>query len=288
MWRYLAAVAALLLVSGCTSEPDPARPALWEITTPGGQKGWLFGTIHALKRPADWRSAKVEKALVLADTLVVELVDEGDEERDPARIFAQLAQNKRIPQLDERVEPALRGRLAQVLKQAGLDENQFTDTETWAVALTLARASDSQANSKHGIDRALRAHWYEHEHGSRHELEGVRGQLSIFDTLPEKEQRDLLSAVLRDGGKEDQQLASAWRRGDMATIERETTHGMLADPELRKALLTDRNRNWAGQIEALLRRGQAPFVAVGAAHMAGPDGLPALLGAKGYTVTRIQ
>ena len=288
MPRWLGAVAALMLAAGCSLRPEPANPALWEITASDGRKAWLFGTIHALERPADWRSARVEKALVLADTLVVELVDEGDEERDPARIFAQLAQNNRLPRIEERVEPALRGRLAQVLKQAGLDESQFTDTETWAVALTLARASDRQADSEHGIDRALRADWTQHQHGRRHELEGVRGQLSIFDALPESEQRDLLSAVLRDAGKDDQQLARAWRSGDMAAIEHETTRGMLADPQLRKALLTDRNRNWAGQIDTMLRRGESPFVAVGAAHMAGPEGLPALLKAEGYKVTRVQ
>jgi uncharacterized protein len=107
--------------------------------------------------------------------------------------------------------------------------------------------------------------------------------------MPEREQRDLLSAVVRDDDSSpDGSLAEAWRNGDFARIEAETRRGMLADPELREALFTGRNRAWTARIAGLLGRGERVFVAVGAAHMAGEDGVPEMLRARGFTVRRIQ
>ena len=71
-----------------------------------------------------------------------------------------------------------------------------------------------------------------------------------------------------------------------ATTQRGQDYSRLA--EMYQALLVKRNQAWAERIEPLLAEGRRPLVAVGTAHLLGPDGVAALLEARGYTVRRIQ
>lgn len=276
-----------LAIAACSPEPQPAHPALWRVEGPHGEQAWLFGTIHSLERPAHWRSAPVDAALRGSDRIVVEVGNLADQAA-LRKTFASLSQSPGLPRLSARVEPALRPRLAEALQKAGAREDDFANVETWAAALSLARAGQSADDAENGIDRAVLA---AADGKPVVELEGALAQLRIFDALPEEEQRHLLAAVLRDAGSIDNEsgdLAQAWRKGDMRRIEAETHKGLLADPELREALYAGRNRAWSDRLAAMLARGEHPFVAVGAAHMAGSEGLPALLAARGYKVTRVQ
>jgi uncharacterized protein YbaP (TraB family) len=49
-------------------------------------------------------------------------------------------------------------------------------------------------------------------------------------------------------------------------------------------LLDDRNQAWVPKITAMLREKHTFFITVGAGHLTGPKGVPALLRAAGYTV----
>lgn len=286
MRRLFAALLLALLAACHQPKPLPAKPALWSVTGPQGEQAWLFGTIHALRQPYDWQTPQFSAALGRADQIVVEVAGLGDS-TVIAAAFERLARTPGQPELSARIDPAQRGALNQLIQRSGVNPASFGAVETWAVALTLARAANPDQDTALGIDRAILQ-----LAGKRPvvELEGAEPQLRIFDALPEADQRDLLRLTIAEAAAPDRpdNLAQAWARGDMALIERETQRGLLADPELRAALLVNRNRAWADRIAVLLGHRSKPLVAVGAAHMAGADGLPALLKGKGYTVTRLQ
>ena len=273
-------------LTGCKPFADTAKPAFWQVTGSNGERGWLLGTIHSLPRPVDWQSPAIDLALAQASSVAVEVANLGDR-RAIATEHARLSSSPGLPPLAQRIDPALRGNLKRLLAKAKLGEAQFVQTETWAVALALARAGNTNDHSANGIDRAVMALA---KGKPVVELEGAGAQFRVFDALPESEQRELLNAVLREveSAGDTEKLATAWRKGDFAVIEAETHRGMLADPELREALFTARNRDWTSKIAARLRERERLFVAVGAAHMAGADGLAAMLRAQGFKVTRIQ
>jgi hypothetical protein len=285
MTKMGAAVLALsLTLAGCNQAPLPAEPAIWHITGRPGEEAWLFGTIHAAPKPLAWKSAKVEQALSRSGEVMVEVANIADDAA-VAQAFSALSRTPGLPPVEQRVAPGQRQAIAAMLADRGIKPSDLRDVETWAVALTLARPS-SGSEASNGVDRAV----LKAATGKPVvELEGAKSQLSIFDQLPEREQRDLLGFVLADDGALDDEadLVDTWRKGDMARIEAETRTGMLADPELREALFTGRNRAWTARIGTEIRAGRRPFVAVGAAHMAGPGGLVAMLQRAGYTVTRL-
>ncbi|MET1756048.1 TraB/GumN family protein [Novosphingobium sp. RD2P27] len=285
MRRFALILLATLALTGCKREPLEANPAIWHVAGSRGEEAWLFGTIHAAPRPLDWRTETVDTALAQADTVMVELANVGDDAAI-AEVFSSLSRTSGLPPVTQRVPPELHSALRGMLKERKFKESDLRDVETWAIALMLARPAQG-SDGRNGIDRAVIA---AAKKKPIVELEGATSQLSIFDSLPEAEQRQLLAAVLADAevvSGEDEHLVESWRLGDAARIEAETRTGLLADPELRAALFTERNLRWASRIVAQMNSGERPFVAVGAAHMVGPDGLIALLQRAGYSVTRL-
>ena len=280
----LPALLALAAAACGQSDPSPpAKPALWEIAGPQGTEGYLFGTIHALPDDARWDTPRMDAAFEDSDILVVEIAD-----FDVAQVFARLATTRGSGPLSARVSPRLRGDMAALSDSLGGIEPRFVDMEDWAAALTLASLL-SESDPENGVDRALidRA-------GSAkpvRELEGAEAQLRMFDTMPAAQQRALLDSVVEDyadGATQDDELRDYWLAGDMEAIRRDLAKDIARHPELYRRLMSDRNIAMDRKLAPMLARAPKPFVAVGAAHMVGETGLPALLARRGYTVSRIQ
>lgn len=291
MIRTLLAVLLLCGLAACSQREGAAptgvaRPALWAIEDrDGAKRGWLFGTIHALPDGAQWETPTLARVIHDAGLLVVEVRD-LDPQRTAA-VFTRLAKDEPVPPLAERLPAGTRADLADALEGKDISVDQLDGLETWAAALALSRLAGTPEVAN-GVDKAIIARFAGRPIA---ELEGAADQLAIFDSLPERDQRRLLAAVLaerQDPATDARALSQAWLAGDLAQLERVTRRGLLADPRLYEALAAGRNRAWASKLVPMLESGRRPLVAVGTAHMLGPDGLPALLAAKGYRVRRIQ
>ncbi len=289
--QLLAAFLLIALAACGAAKPPPAEPAkvaLWAISDSTGVHGWLLGTVHSLPRGTQWRRPAIDGALGGADRLVLEI----GEPLNPdvaGQALGRLAFTPGLPPPSERVGPRFRGDLAKVYKDLTLDDTRFKDQESWAVALQIAAIGGLKQGMEpdSGVEPELRR-----VIGAKPVagLETIDSQFGIFDALPPRAQTVLLEQVAHeaaDSRDDDKDMLALWLRGDELGIAREAQTGFLADPELRAALLTRRNLAWADQINALLKAGAKPFIAVGAAHVAGVDGLPRLLEARGWQVKRV-
>lgn len=293
MIRNLMLLAAGLFLAACqqhsapaVNQPPPA-PLLYEIANADGEvEGWLFGTIHALPDGVEWRTDALASASAKADILIVEIAA-LDDSAALSRIYTRLARSPNLPPLTSRVSEANRAKLDMLIARSSFSASDFDAVDTWAASLMLAQLAKTGDN-KNGVDRAMIKLF---EGRKVREFEGAEAQLSIFDQLPEADQRDLLDGVIEDIARAENdpaELRNAWLAGDEDALIEATQTGIMADPELREALLVQRNRDWISQLETILPLEERPMIAVGAGHLVGSDGMPAMLKQAGYSIRPLQ
>jgi uncharacterized protein YbaP (TraB family) len=265
------ALAAALLLAACGSHETVATPALWRLSD-GDTEIWLLGTIHALPAGVRWETPAVAAAIAGADTLVTE-IPSGD-----AATFERAQRGAGLPPLAERVAPGQRAAVAAY--DARLD-----GLKTWAAAVTIAAGAMRQAgaSAEDGVEGALAARFA----GRRHlALETQAGQLALFDSLPEAAQRVLLARAIDDPGGYARTLA-AWSVGDTRALAASFEPAFRGAPVLQEVLVTQRNARWSTWIARRMARPGRVLVAVGAGHLVGAQSVVAMLGKRGFKVTRV-
>ena len=122
-------------------------------------------------------------------------------------------------------------------------------------------------------------------------LETVDEQLAFLDGLPLEAQREMLLQTLEESaaiGESVDDMIDAWHRGDTAALEEQLLSSIEAQPELHDALLVSRNQRWTATITEWLDDERDYLVVVGALHLVGDDGVPALLADKGIGIHQLS
>lgn len=287
--RLLLALAALLsaLLPGA---PALAAPGLWVVRQDKTEVA-IFGTVHALPKGRPWLTPVIEDRLRRADRLVLETVL-PDDPLAVARLAMRLGMRPGLKPLAQRLSPEAARRLTPALAAAGLPPAALDGMESWLAAITISEAALSAIgiDPKQGVEPQLTAgakRWRVAVEG----LETPEEQLGFLDGLAEADQVAMVEATLAESGdirRETEQLIGAWAAGDVDRIAADFAQEARATPGLAQVLLTNRNRRWADEVGAMLRRPGRVFLAVGAAHLGGPDGLLAILRNRGFAVEAVD
>ncbi len=281
--RVLCCLALLLPVAAL------ARPALWEVHD-ADTTIYLFGTIHLLPNDTAWHDPVLDKALADSMALYIEITD--DDQANMASLVPRYGLDPAHP-LAGMLDPLELRQLQAAADQAGVPGGMQTldMMRPWLAALTLAAAPLLKAglDPQHGVDKQLKAQMLA-AGKPVFGLETAEQQIRFLADMPESTQLAFLRSALKDidkGPAELTALIDAWKAGDTGHIARIEDEDMRQQsPALYQRLLVERNQAWAAKIAALLKAPGTIFIAVGAAHLAGPDSVQAQLQNAGIEVER--
>ena len=285
------AMATAVVLSVAAVRPLAAeRSFLWKASN-GRNSIYLVGSVHMLTQDYYPLSPALEDAFEDSD-LLVEEIDLG-ELVAPESQFKMLMRGM-LPadqSLDRVVSADTFALVNRRLDALGMPVEPLKRFKPWLLALTLTAVEWQQAgfDPTLGLDR----HFYDRarsEQKTIQALETAEFQISRFDELTMQEQDRMLAATVKQLDTQKAavtRLADAWKAGDAPTIEQLILEDFKQEPQLYVRLLVERNRTWLAKIEQLFARPGRAIVVVGAAHLVGPDGLLAMLTARGYTVEQM-
>lgn len=126
-------------------------------------------------------------------------------------------------------------------------------------------------------------------------LETIAEQMGAFDQLTLAQQREMLEQDLAQSPQQNaadlRRLHNLWREGDadkmfawQAEKSARLTRDKAASDAIDERIVYQRNRRFVARMLALAEPRKPLFVAIGALHLGGPQGVLALLRTSGYRV----
>ncbi len=286
-FRLLILLLALLAALPARAQMPPAQmPPAW-LVRDADTEITLFATIHALPDGLTWLSPAVLRRFDTADALVLETMVPEDRFA-LAPLIQQLGIDANLPPLADRLSPASAAALRRAAAAAGIPMAALDRMQPWLAAITLGEAALTRLgiNSANGVEPALIAR----AKAAKRTIitfETPAQQIGFFAGLPQADQIAMLEATVADtetARADVDRLIALWQAGDAEAIAAEFARTARASPRLYRVLLADRNQRWVDWLAGEMGRPGRLFVAVGAGHFGGPEGVLALLKAKGFTV----
>jgi len=291
--RGLLAAAAFVALSGSAfAETQAIDPALF-VVRDADSTMYLYGTVHVRPTGAAWGDDDVREALAESEEIWTELLMTPETEAETQRLALQMGAAPAGQPLSSWLTADDNARLAALSARIGIPAGALEPYRPWMAALTLTLIPIMQAgfDPASGVDRQIDAYGDANGKTMRF-FETVEQQLGFFVNLPEEAQRQFIREAITEAERGPgliTELTRAWDQGDIATLERVVIDDSRAQyPDVYQALFVDRNNAWMEVLTREMAGSGVDFVAVGAGHLIGEDGLVAQFRARGFTVERVE
>ena len=290
--RTLSRVYSLLLIV-CFSLPatlvhgsEFTHGLLWEISKPGITPSYLFGTIHSDDPRVLHLPSAVAQAFANSTSFTGEL-DMNDASLKQTEAAMLLPAGKTLESV---IGQARYKKCVSLMTNYEVPAAVVNMMKPWAIAVQLSMP-------KQGGERFLDLMLYQQavaRHIPVHALETIAEQIAVFDKLSLEQQLTLLDESIANYAESAAMidtLIDLYLARDLAGLqainEDQVKKGNEALAQtVEQRLIVTRNHRMVERMQPYLRAGHA-FIAVGALHLPGKEGLLNLLQQQGYLVKYI-
>lgn len=274
--------------------PMEDRALLWKIEGNGVKtKSYLFGTVHLIEKEHFHFPKKLQKIVAKSDVLAMEIAGLPD----PAEAL-KLSMLEEGSFFDFFTEAQTDSILVWVEEHTSMTGKSFKmvvgKLKPFVVSQMLVELDEKNPNR--GMENKES---YEVELETIAEEKGleiagfetVTEQMGFFDSFTDEQQADMVMSTIRDeNGSTSEEMDKMMALFDDQNID--GLYQMIGEEEgipkeMNDLILTDRNKRWIPKIESMISE-KSTFIAVGAGHLGGPEGVIRLLEAKGYTLTPVK
>lgn len=290
MRRLIAGMAAALAVA--FAGQAPAAPAMWAVRDKDSTI-YLFGSMHILEPGVQWRTRAFDAAYARSSTLWFETDNASLTDKAKMNDLVQRFGLDEAHPLSGKLNAEDRAALKATLAAAGIPEAGMERLRPWIAALVLTilpyrrNGFDSQAGADAVVSEAAAK-----DKKTLRAFETVDASAHLLADLPEPVQIQLLEDALQEKGRpvvDIRAIQKAWVSGDLVKLGPLLVADMRKQrPDLYEALIHRRNGAWADTLTQEMKGAGVQMVEVGALHMVGDEGLPALMRARGFKVVRVQ
>lgn len=274
----------------------------WKIEKEALAPSYLLGTMHVTDSRVLRMPQGAAEAHASAKTIVIESDEILDEKKAMAAMLAkpELTMFTDGRSIENLLAPQDRRILEEGLRSRGLSLSSVSRMKPWMLAGFVASSACEMARKAEGasfLDKKIALDAMAAGKPVKG-LETLVEQLEAIAEMPMEFHLQALVETVRLGEEMDNvvetmtELYLAGKTGMTMPALRAITPSETADDEsvyaaFESAVISDRNKRMASRAVPILAEGSA-FIAVGALHLPGRDGLVELLRGQGFTVTRIR
>jgi uncharacterized protein YbaP (TraB family) len=275
-----------------SDNPSATEQALlWEISGKNlSQPSYLFGTFHLLTSEYLQTQPRIEEKMQTSQVLAGEIVMDSI-----MMMRLMTASIMKENTLDLLLPPDDYQLVAAYFKElTGVNLQLLNTLKPMALQAALTQYEWATLNSpsdKSGVPIDIYLQQQAKQQGKTViGLESLDDQLyALFDQFSLKRQADMLIEAVKkkkENRAEMLRMTSCYQAQDMECLRKMTYDSKEFSKEEFSVLLINRNLAWMNKLPDLMQS-QPTFVAVGAGHLVGPQGLIGLLRQAGYTVKPI-